>query len=102
MSTYTLTPHAYDDLLRIWDYIADTDAPSTANRVTGRLNAECNKLGTMPGIGHYRLDLLDDEFRFWRVWKYLIVYRWVARPIEVVAVVHGSRDLGPFLADRLS
>ncbi len=50
----------------------------------------------MPGMGHFREDLLDKRFRFWNVWSYLIVYRWEAKPIEVIAIVHGARDVDVF------
>lgn len=55
----------------------------------------------MPGIGHFRLDLLDRHYPFRNVWKYVVAYRGDVTPVEVVAVVHGARDLGPFFADRL-
>jgi antitoxin ParD1/3/4/toxin ParE1/3/4 len=54
----------------------------------------------MPGLGHYREDLLDQRHRFWRVWSYLIVYRWQVTPIQVIAVVHRARDLDGFFSNR--
>jgi len=61
-----------------------------------RIFAECRKLSRTPGIGHHRLDLLDDRHRFWSAWSYLIVYRWQVRPIQIVAVIHGARDLDAY------
>ena len=54
----------------------------------------------MPGMGHHRLDLLDDRHRFWAAWSYRIVYRWEPQPLQVIAIVHGARDLGAFLDTR--
>jgi toxin ParE1/3/4 len=45
-------------------------------------------------------DLIDQRYRFWRVWSYLIVYRWQSSPIEIIAVVHGARDLDAFFGGR--
>ena len=54
----------------------------------------------MPGMGHYREDLLDRRHRFWSVWSYLIAYRWQATPIQIIAVVHGARYLDLFFGRR--
>ncbi len=58
----------------------------------------------MPGMGHSRNDLADETLRAWPVHSYLIVYRPAQRPIEIVRVVSGFRDLrpkGPWLEDGL-
>jgi antitoxin ParD1/3/4/toxin ParE1/3/4 len=51
-------------------------------------------LADQPGSGHYRDELMPRDYRFWSVFSYLIVYRWQMQPIEIVAIVHGARDLG--------
>lgn len=46
-----------------------------------------------PRSGHHRLDFVDEEYRFWRVESYLVVYL-VEDPWLVVAtILHASRDL---------
>ena len=50
-------------------------------------------LADMPGMGHSRDDLADETLRAWPVHSYLIVYRPAQRPIEIVRVVSGFRDL---------
>jgi plasmid stabilization system protein ParE len=57
-------------------------------------------LAHFPGIGHYREELLGRKYRFWNFYSYVIVYVWEARPIQVISVVHGARDLAVFLAGR--
>lgn len=47
----------------------------------------------MPGIGHIRADLTDEDVRVWVVHRYLIVYRATSEPLEIVRVVHGARVL---------
>jgi len=68
--------------------------------VVASIFAECDKLVEMPGIGHYREDLIERRYRFWRLWSYLIVYRWQSSPIEIIAIVHGARDLDAFFGGR--
>lgn len=101
-SGYVFSADAKQDLESIWQYVADSGSEIAADRVIERVHAACQKLSEMPGIGHYREDLLDRRHRFWSVWSYLIVYRWESMPIRVIAVVHGARNLSAFLRRRES
>lgn len=56
-----------------------------------------HRLGESPGIGHLRQDLAVEPLRFWTVHNFLIVYRPEARPIQVVRVLHGARDVQAIL-----
>jgi plasmid stabilization system protein ParE len=51
------------------------------------------ELAETPGMGHYRKDLVAEPLRFWRVRDYLIIYRSDKKPIEIVRVLHGKRDV---------
>jgi antitoxin ParD1/3/4/toxin ParE1/3/4 len=97
---FVFTPQAEADALAIWEHIANESSERSADRVTARIYDECEKLGEMPGMGHYREELLDQRHRFWSVWSYLIVYRWTMKPIQVVAIIYGARDLDVVLAYR--
>jgi len=48
-------------------------------------------------MGHYRSDLVAEPLRFWRVRDDLIIYRSEKRPIEIVRVLHGKRDVPAIL-----
>jgi plasmid stabilization system protein ParE len=98
MSRFVLTPAARADLLEIFDYIAQ-DNPDAARRVTTELRGAMRKLAEMPEIGHSRRDLAREPLRFWLVYSYLIIYRPEARPLQVVRVLHGSRDVRRILED---
>jgi toxin ParE1/3/4 len=100
MNNFVFAPQAEADVLEIWDFIADDDSEAAADRVIARIFEECEKLGDMPGLGHRRENLLSRQYRFWRVWSYLIVYRWQITPIQIIAIVHGARDLNAFLSQR--
>ncbi len=92
MRTYLLTPEAEINLLDIIDFIAQ-DSPQSANRVLREFEGAFELIGNTPGIGHYREDLLDRRHRFSSVYSYLIVYRWQESPIQIIAIVHGPRNL---------
>ena len=92
MKRVDVTPRAARDLVEIWQYIA-ADNIDAADRVIDRIRGEFQKLAGMPGIGHTRNEL-GPEYRVWGVYSYLIVYRPEMRPIQIIRVVSGKRDLG--------
>ena len=54
-------------------------------------------LAKNPQLGHRRPDLTDKPVRFWPEGPYMIVYDSGPRPIEIVRVIHGARDLAKML-----
>jgi toxin ParE1/3/4 len=58
------------------------------------------KLVVNPGIGHTRDDLTDRALKFWSVYSYLVVYDPESRPLTIVAVLHGARDIGELLKGK--
>jgi plasmid stabilization system protein ParE len=97
---FTFTLEAEADVLVIWERVADDGSENRADQVIARIYDECQKLGDMPGMGHYREDIIDQRHKFWTAWSYLIVYRWQVAPIQIIAVIHGARDLDAVLATR--
>ena len=55
-------------------------------------------LSRNPGVGHIREDLTNEPVKFWSVVPYLIIYNPAVQPIEIVRVVHGSRDVPAILS----
>jgi antitoxin ParD1/3/4/toxin ParE1/3/4 len=53
-------------------------------------------------VGHRREDLADLRHRFWTVYSYVIAYRWEATPVQIIAVVHGARQLESFIQQRIN
>ena len=96
MSGYVLSREADRDLDDLWYYIAQ-DSVDAADRLVHKLLDAFDGLGRNPGIGHKRKDLTKHEVLFWPVGNYLVIYRAGRRPIQIVAVVHGSRDIPTFL-----
>lgn len=50
-------------------------------------------LAERPGIGRLREDLADEPLRIWPVYSYLIIYRPETRPLQIIRIVSGYRDL---------
>ena len=101
MASYRLTESAQHDFDAILEYIALESSVARAVEMFGRIRAELRRIAEMPGIGHFREELLDRRFKFWSVKSYVIVYRWEEDPIRVIAIIHGARDLDAFLSDRV-
>lgn len=95
-----LTDLAVQDLQEIKDYIA-RDNRSAARRVVREMKAAMHRLAEMPGTGHARSDLTDEDVLFWPIYSYLIVYRPETKPLEIVTVISGHRDVGALLERRL-
>ena len=97
---FVLTPEAKSDLRTILLDIAE-DNPKTAERIRTEFYAELRKLERSPGIGHHHEELLSRKYRFWNFYKNVIAYAWEVKPIQVVGVVHGARDLAVFFSLRV-
>jgi plasmid stabilization system protein ParE len=95
----TLSPEALNDLHLIQDFIA-LDSADAAERVIDRLFAAFEQLAIWPKTGHLRADLTSKDVRFWAVGSYLVVYREDGEAIQIVAVLHGSRDVPTVLNAR--
>ncbi len=97
---YVFTKAARDDLNEIWEFIV-RDNLDAADQVLEELEAAARMLAEVPGMGRARPDLTDASVLFWRgAGSYFLVYRPETRPLEVVRVLHGSRDVVSMLRLR--
>jgi toxin ParE1/3/4 len=92
MKRLVLTPLAAGDLNQIWDYIAE-DSLEAADRVLDDIEQTLQQLAAHPGIGHLRQDLADERHRFFPVHSYLIVYRTENDALQIIRILHASRDV---------
>jgi plasmid stabilization system protein ParE len=90
--SFVLTPQAHADLAEILLEIAE-DSPDAAERLRVEFYEGLQALGRSPGIGHYHADLLSRKYRFWNFYRYVVAYAWQTKPIQVISVIHGARDL---------
>lgn len=93
---YELTDEAEADLAQIVDYIAQ-QSPRSALKVFDSLHEAMRNLAQFPGMGHRRYELSDEPVLFWKVYSYLIVYRAERKPLHVLRIIHGARDLRAIL-----
>ena len=99
MSGYVLGGDAEQDLGGLWEFIAE-DSAEAADRLIAKIFEALESLARNPGIGHKREDLTKFPVLFWPVGNYLIIYRATGSLVEVVAIVHGKRDIPVFLRQR--
>jgi plasmid stabilization system protein ParE len=102
MSGYVLTPLAKADIFDIWAYVAEKSEP-IADRVEQAIYDGCAFLAKGPLRGHTRPDLTPLPLRFWTLIRYpnhTVVYRPEMIPLQIVAVLHGRRDILRILKQR--
>src|SRR5438445_5182498 len=102
MSVYALTPLAKADIFDIWSYIAD-DSVDAADRVEQAIYDACAFVAEAPLCGHIHQDFTKRTLRFWALVhysNYTIVYRPDRKPLEIIAVLHGGRNIRRVLAKR--
>ena len=92
MKGFVLTRLARRDLEEIWRYFSD-DSVAAANRILIPLEHGIRNLAKNPGIGHLREDLADRRHRFYLVGSHLIVYRHGTKPLQIIRILHASRDV---------
>jgi plasmid stabilization system protein ParE len=102
MSLYALTPLAKADIFNIWCFIARDDE-AAADRVEQDIYNACAFLAEAPERGHSRLDLTSRPLRFWRLSRYpnyTLVYVPQTKPLQIIAVLHGKRNIPRILKQR--
>jgi plasmid stabilization system protein ParE len=52
-----------------------------------------------PNLGHRRPDLTSRNVLFYRVHSYLIIYRPNKKPLHILRVLHGARDVETLLKE---
>jgi toxin ParE1/3/4 len=98
---YVLAPQAALDLVEIWRYIKERSSIAIADRVESVVRQKFGLLAANPEAGHSRSKLTDENVKFFPVYSYLIIYRPETRPLQVVSILHGRRDVEQVLRDRL-
>jgi plasmid stabilization system protein ParE len=93
---FVLSDEARVDLIDIQDYIAK-DSRRQAARVIDDIFEVMNKLSVNPLMGHVREDLTSRPVRFFSVHAYLIVYDALSRPVGIVRVLSGYRNVAAIL-----
>ena len=99
MTRHRFTELAGEDLSEVWTFIAN-DNPDAADRVVAAIYAACDFLADRPEAGHQREDLTSLPVRFWLLQpyrNYWIVYDPAAKPIQIIRILHGAREISSIL-----
>ncbi len=91
MNRFRISRQADKDLEDIWIYLAQID-PIAADTLIAKLLNRFPMLAKFPEMGKSRNELLL-ELRSFPVKPYIIFYRWSEQLIEIVRVLHQSRDI---------
>jgi toxin ParE1/3/4 len=93
MRKVLFSPEAIEDLENIWVYIAQ-NSPTQADCFLDKLETLCKEdLSLFPQIGSGR-DYLSPGVLALPFRNYMIYYRCIEERVEIVRVLHGSRDMG--------
>jgi plasmid stabilization system protein ParE len=92
------TQNALQHLTDIYDYIAK-DSARYAARMVDRITGRSKQLGAFPESGQSVVEYHVPSLREVIEGQYRIIYRATADRVEVLAVIHGARQLPPDSAD---
>lgn len=97
---YTLRylPAAVDDLISIFDWIAN-DSPANGAVFIDKLDYHIGSLRTHPLLGRTPRDekLMKAGYRVLVIESYLVFYMVRGKTVEIHRVVHGSRNLADII-----
>lgn len=92
---YTVSRSAEQDLLDIWEYIAEENV-AAANQLLDLFEERFKGIAQRPGIGVLREEI-GAGLRSVPVGNYLILYSGDLGDVSIVRVVHAARDIGSLL-----
>jgi len=88
-------PLALKDLEDIWFFIAQ-DSVKNANRFIEEIEEKCGILSGFPCMGCLRDEIIQSLHNF-PVVSYMIYYFPITNGIDIIRVVHASRDINNLL-----
>ena len=91
MTVVRITPQADDDLLEIWEYIAQ-DSIEQADKFIDEIKIAFKRLAKMPLSARQRPEL-GDNIRSRPYGNYVIFYEPLSNGILVLSVLWGGRDI---------
>lgn len=91
VASFRLSAQAEEDLAAIWVFVAERD-DTAADKLIASIVNQMAMQATFPQAGRSRQTLFPG-LRSFAIGRYVIFYRAIAEGIEVVRVLHGSRDV---------
>lgn len=99
-----LTEGAEQDLVSLYDYIAEFDGVASANHVLDRLMEVVGGLAEFPERGSHPRELMAlgiKDYRQTAFKPYRVIYRVLGSQAVIYLIVDGRRDMQSVLARRL-
>ena len=96
MDGYFFTPRAELDLAEIVDYLGPMSG--AAEKPEMAVQSRCRQLVSFPEFGQNR-DELEPGLRCVMAGKYLIYYKLGLDQVQIVRILHGSRDVDSIFRD---
>ena len=100
MDPFEITEDAVIDLDAIWLYLLQKEDLETADRILTELFKAFYKLADTPNSGHRRADLTGRPVLFCRIFSYLVIYAPGTKPLQILGVLHGKRNIARILKQR--
>jgi plasmid stabilization system protein ParE len=100
LEPFQLTEEAILDIDAIWLYLLGRENLETADRIVTNLFKGFYKLADNPRIGHRRADLTSRRVLFYKVFSYLVIFDPDSRPLQILGVLHGKRNVSRILSQR--
>jgi plasmid stabilization system protein ParE len=98
---FQLTEDAILDIDAIWLYLLAREGVETADRIVAEIFLGFYRLADNPSSGHRRADLTNKQVLFYRVFSYLVIYAPGSKPLQILGVLHGKRNVARILRERL-
>lgn len=92
MTTFRLTPRAYEDLKAIGRYTEAQWGKDQRNKYLAALDARFQWLADSPRRGRHRPDIADGYFCF-RLGRHLIFYLIGEQGIDIIGIPHQAMDV---------
>lgn len=86
------TDNAIQNLIAIYDYISQ-DSPFYAQKMVDRLTRRSQQIAAFPRSGRRVPEYRDDDLREIIEGPYRLIYRIKSEQLDVIAVIHGARQL---------
>jgi toxin ParE1/3/4 len=91
--TVVFTPEAKDDLLDLYDYIADRSSAKRALGYIARIEKSCMSLQTLPERGTLRKDLRPGLRVMGFEHRVLIAFRVNSDSVAILRILYGGRSV---------
>jgi plasmid stabilization system protein ParE len=98
---YVFSPSAQRDLHEAQTYLLQYSVQA-ADAFDLAVVEACEMLGKFPNAGRTRAEFAPPPAKFWVIGDYVIAYRVARKQLQIIAILHASRDIPSILSDRAS